>query len=351
MRSEHRLLDAAANRAREGLRTLEDVLRFALDRADLLERAKQVRHRLAAALGRFPAGLLEAHRDAVGDEGRHVRTEREMERGDLRDVAVAATKRATEALRSLEEVGKMVDAAFARDIAAMRYLMYDLERDAILALGSPLRRQPRVCVLLTESLCKRPWMEVLRGALEGRADMIQVREKNLTDRALLERVRRIREVAHAANALVVVNDRTDIALAAGADGVHLGSDDISIREARKLAGMGLLLGASTHDTSEALAAVSEGADYCGVGTIFASGVKPDRAPCGVGLVTEFIRHYPRVPHLAIGGITVENIGQLAAAGCRGVAVSSAVCAADDPAAAVGRLREALVPAAAGCAAP
>ena len=343
MRSEYRIIDAAGNRAREGLRTLEDVLRFSLDHADLLSRAKTLRHQLRVGFERFPAGLLEAHRDAAGDAGQHVHTPQEFQRGDVRAVAVAAGKRVIEALRTLEEVGKIMDDAFAGQMAAMRYAMYDLERDAILAFGSAARFQPRVCVLLTESLCKLPWMVVLRGALDGGADMIQVREKNMSDRDLVARVKQIMDVARPANARVMVNDRVDIALASGADGVHLGTGDLSIRAARKIAGTNLLIGASTHNAAEALAAVTEGADVCGVGAIFATQLKPDRSPCGVGLVADFIRHYPNAPHLAIGGISAQNIEQLTAVGCRGVAVSGAVCGASNPAAVVAHLREILSP--------
>ncbi len=334
-------MDAAGNRAREGLRTLEDVLRFALDQSDLLRRAKSLRHRLRGVFERFPAGLLHAHRDAAGDAGQHARTPQEVQRTDMRAVAVAAGKRVIEALRTLEEVGKILDAEFANQIAAMRYEMYDLERDAVLAFGCSARFQPRVCVLLSESLCKLPWMDVLRGALDGGADMIQVREKKMSDRELMERVQMIIEVARPCNARVIVNDRVDIALASGADGVHLGTGDLSIRAARKIAGTTLLIGASTHNAAEALAAVTEGADMCGVGAIFATQRKPDRAPCGEALVVDFMRHYPNTPHLAIGGICPQNIEQLAAIGCRGVAVSGAVCAADNPAAVVAQLHQAL----------
>jgi thiamine-phosphate pyrophosphorylase len=158
---------------------------------------------------------------------------------------------------------------------------------------------------------------------------------------LITRVEKIMQVARPANARVIVNDRVDIALASGADGVHLGTGDLSIRAARKLAGTNLLIGASTHNAAEALAAVTEGADVCGVGAIFATQLKPDRAPCGVELVSEFIRHYPHVPHLAIGGISAQNIEQLTAVGCRGVAVSGAVCGASNPAAVVAHLLEKL----------
>ncbi len=123
---------------------------------------------------------------------------------------------------------------------------------------------------------------------------------------------------------------------AGADGVHLGQDDLPPEEIRKLAGEDLLVGVSTHDTEEAARAVDAGADYCGVGAVFASSTK-ERPPAGLAYVKEFRRRWPDAPHLAIGGIGPENARQVAAAGARGVAVSSAVCGARDPASVVGSL--------------
>lgn len=206
---------------------------------------------------------------------------------------------------------------------------------------SAVRRQWRVCVLLTERLCARPWREVLAAALEGGADCVQVREKEISTRELAARVRAVIDLARPAGAAVVVNDRADIALACGADGVHLGQDDLPVRDARRLAGERLLVGASTHSLDEARAAVEAGADLCGVGAMFATGTKPGIAPGGTGYLRAYLASFGRVPHLAIGGITPANAPELAAAGCRGVAVSGAVCGAADPAAVVRALRSAL----------
>jgi thiamine-phosphate pyrophosphorylase len=155
---------------------------------------------------------------------------------------------------------------------------------------------------------------------------------------------------------VVVNDRLDVALACGADGVHLGQDDLSVRDARRViaasmekggarvalgARGALLVGASTHSLDEARAAVEAGADVCGVGAMFATGTKPSVAPSGLPYLRAYLAAHGRVPHLAIGGITPANVRELAAAGCRGVAVSGTVCGADDPAAVVRALRSAL----------
>lgn len=332
-----RLLDANANRAREALRVLEDVARFHLDDGTLSGEAKAQRHDLRAALDRLPAGWIEANRDTPGDVGTTIKTVAERERHDLHEVAVAAGKRLTEALRALEEGLKIVDPALAGSVEALRYRAYELERQMQMRLGSSRARQWGVCVLLTESLCRRPWGDVLRAIVEVGVDCIQVREKSMEGGPLLARVREVIDVARPKGIAVIVNDRVDIALAAGADGVHLGTNDLPIVEARKLAGRSLLIGASTHDMDEAQRAIDAGADYCGVGAMFATGVKPERTPSGIAYLRAFIERYPTVPHLAIGGINSDNMASLVEHGARGVAVSSFVCGAGDVGGAVGAL--------------
>jgi thiamine-phosphate pyrophosphorylase len=198
-----------------------------------------------------------------------------------------------------------------------------------------------VCVLLTEASCVRPWADTLRAVIAGGADCIQVREKSLADRHLLARIRAAIEVARPAGAAVVVNDRVDLALAAGADGVHVGQGDLPPDDVRRLSGDRLVVGASTHSLDEARAAVAAGAHVCGVGAMFASPTKPDVAPSGPAYLRAYLAAFPHVPHLAIGGITAARLPELRAAGCRGVAVSSVVCEADDPAAVVHALRAGL----------
>lgn len=336
-----RLLDANANRAREALRVLEDVARFHLNDGSLSGEAKAMRHDLRAVLDRLPAGWIEANRDTPGDVGTAIKTVAERERRDLYEVAIAAGKRLSEALRALEEGLKVVDPALSASIEALRYRSYELERLVHARLGSSRAEQWGVCVLLTESLCRRPWREVLEAIVEAGIDCIQVREKSMEGGALLARVREVVAVARPKGVAVIVNDRVDIALAAGADGVHLGTHDLPITEARRLAGRSLIIGASTHDLDEAQRAIESGADYCGVGAMFATELKPERTPSGITYLREFIERYPTVPHLAIGGVTSENIESLIHAGARGVAVSSRVCGSDDPKAAVRALREKL----------
>lgn len=336
-----RIIDANANRAREAMRVMEDAARFALDDASLSRDLKSLRHELRSALERLPAGWIEANRDTPGDVGTTIIAETERSRTGMVDVVIAAGKRLGEALRVIEEAGKTIDAAFAGRIEALRYRAYDLEQRLQLRMGTGRARQWRICVLLTESICKRPWEDVLRAIIDGGADCIQVREKEMDGGALLPHVARVIELARPAGVSIIVNDRADVALATGADGVHVGEHDLSIRDVRRIAGRTLLVGSSTHDLDEAKAAVEAGADYCGVGAMFASSLKPDRTPSGPEYLRAFIERYPNTPHLAIGGVGPENIYQLVEAGCRGVAVSSAVCGADDPARIVQALREAI----------
>lgn len=339
-----RLLDANANRAREAVRLLEDIARFQLADTDLAERAKRLRHGLAEAMAAFDSLSLLASRDTAGDVGTAISTRREFERAGLPDLAAAAGKRLSEALRVLEEAAKVDHPAAARAIERLRYLGYDIERDVTLALGTGRARQWRLCVLLSEGLCPDgDWLGVAGAAIAGGADCLQLREKSLDDVKLLDRARRLVELARPLGVSVVINDRVDIALASEADGVHLGQNDLPIPEARRLAGGSLLIGVSTATMEQARMAAEAGADCCGCGPMFASTTKAK--PNLVG--TDYLRAYladpmtSRVPHLAISGIDANRARELAAIGCRGVAVSSAVCAASDPEAAAREIVSAL----------
>jgi len=336
----YRMLDANANRAREALRVAEDVARFALDRADLAEALKQLRHDLRAALASLDARRLAAARDTAGDVGTALSTEAERRREAVADLARAATKRLSEALRVLEEAGKLIDPALGAAVERLRYRAYELEKRMEEALRPAGRwAESGVCVLLTEALCRRPWEDVLRAALAGGATCVQVREKAMASGALLARARAVARIAHEAGALAIVNDRPDLALLAAADGVHVGQDDLAPHEARRIVGPDRLVGVSTHSLAQARAAVEAGADYLGCGPMYATETKPQAVVPGPALCAEVTRAV-RVPVMAIGGITPTRAPEVAAAGARWVAVSASVCGADDPEAEVRRLRAA-----------
>lgn len=340
-----RMLDANANRACEGLRVLEDAARFALDDRDLCARVKAIRHELRGALGEAQGAdalALLASRDSVRDVGTGVDGAGEFRRCGLADIVHAAAGRTGEALRVIEEVLKSLEGKdAAKRVQDARYALYEVHRAIGLRLGSAARRQWRVCVLVTESLCRLPWQRVVEESLAGGADAIQLREKTLADRELLARARWVVAACRGAGAAgdtagtgvaAIVNDRVDIALAAGADGVHVGQGDLPLRVARAMAGSRLLIGVSTERIEQAREAVREGADVCGLGPMFPTTTKRKERLAGPGYVREYLDDAATrlTPHLAIGGVTPANAGLLASAGCAGVAVSSVVCGSAEP---------------------
>lgn len=330
MRPVQRVLDAATNRALEAARVLEDVARFLLDDAELAGAFKRVRHEIAAAVDGASHAARIGARDVERDVGVSIEGEREAVRRGIADVVRANGSRLGEALRTLEEMLKTTGNEAWSRVESLRYQGYSMTALLLERLRPMTVRQWGVCLVLTESICTRPWQEVVDGALEGGVACIQLREKGWTTGALLARTDALLASAAKFGASVIINDRTDVAIAAGAHGVHLGQEDLPLRAARQLAGGTLIIGATVHDPSEADAAVAAGADYCGVGAMFDTAVKPERRPAGPAWLQAFVERHPHMPHLAIGGITAAHAAELRAAGCRGIAVSSALCRAADP---------------------
>jgi thiamine-phosphate pyrophosphorylase len=185
--------------------------------------------------------------------------------------------------------------------------------------------------------------EVVAAAIEGGVDAVQVREKGRPAREQLAVARQLREPTREAGVTLLVNDRVDVALAAGADGVHLGDDDLPVAAAREQLGPDALIGRSVSTVDGAREAEAAGADYLGVGALFPTDSKDvpeaDR-DLGIGVVRE-IDAAVDVPFVGIGGVTPDNAPEVIAAGADGVAVISAIAGADDPGAATRRLAAAV----------
>src|SRR3989338_9134619 len=183
----------------------------------------------------------------------------------------------------------------------------------------------------------RDLREVAAGAIRGGADAIQLRDKVASARALIEAARALLPLTRAAGIPFIINDRADVARAVGADGIHLGQDDLPVGAARDLLGSGRLIGLSTHSLEQALAAQAQGADYIGVGPIFPTPTKPDYGSVGTGLIGQ-VASRVRLPAVCIGGIDRSNLEQVIRAGATCVAVVRAVCSASDPEAATSELK-------------
>ena len=197
--------------------------------------------------------------------------------------------------------------------------------------------QTDLYVVITEALCAgRSALEVLTKILTAGVRLVQLREKDLPGREHFERALMFRHETAAVGALLIVNDRLDVALAAGADGVHLGQDDLPVDAARRIA-PGLLIGASTHSLEEALAAQEAGASYVNIGPIFATQTKETATPLGPEMIDQIAPRL-RIPWTTMGGIKASNIDQVVSRGARHPAVITAVTAAPDPRAAARELR-------------
>ena len=187
----------------------------------------------------------------------------------------------------------------------------------------------------------RSTYDIVKAAVAGGVTCVQLREKNLSTRAFIAEARLLKELLAPMGIPLIINDRLDVALAVGADGVHLGQQDMDIIDARRLVGPGGAIGISAESLEDALRARAQGADYIGISPVFATATKTDAAaPLGLEGVRR-IRAAVHLPMVGIGGISRDNAATVIAAGANGVAVVSAIVAADFPEQAAAALKECL----------
>jgi len=331
----YRIIDANFNRAREALRVMEEYARFGLNSAPLSARAKQLRHRLCETIGRFDALGLLSCRDTAGDVGREMKIDGQLRRMSLQDVFTAGAKRASEALRALAEACQPIDREAAGIMEQLRFGVYALEKDTAMCAHARTKLEPvRLYVLVNLEPATEPerLFTLVRQCIAGGADALQLRAKGIDDKPLLSLARRFVEICQASGTLSIINDRADIAVLSGADGVHLGQSDIPVSDARSLARRPLIVGGSTHNLDELREAIAAGYDYVGVGPAFASPTKPDVQVAGL----EYLRvaaaalAQTAIRPVAIGGIEEHSITQILNTGIRAAAVSSCVSRCPDP---------------------
>ena len=333
----YRIVDASANRTREGLRVIEDFVRFVLDDGHLSRLLKERRHELASIMAQLPESSLLSARDTLHDVGTTITTAAESQRTSAIDVVRAAFKRVQEALRTLEEYGKVIAPPVAPRFEQLRYQLYSLEK-AVLRTQSAICRLAahRLYLLVQTEQCSTGLESVVKSALDAGVRLIQLREKSMTDREFVNQARHLRKWTARHDALLIINDRPDIAAVTDADGVHVGQDELSVQDARRVVGHDRIVGVSTHSIEQARQAVLEGADYLGVGPTFQSGTKSFSEFPGTNFVAQVAAEI-RLPWYAIGGIDARNLTEVLGAGATRVAVSGAICRTPSPAAAATHL--------------
>jgi thiamine-phosphate pyrophosphorylase len=327
-----RIIDANANRAGEGFRVLEEFCRFALADSHLTRLCKELRHELQQILASVGCKPLLTARDTLSDVGTQVSAADEYQRQDVREIAAASQKRVEQALRCLEEYLKPSSPELAPQVEQLRYRAYTVGR----AIWQAESSQKSLCdaqlyVLLDGTPSAGDCVSACKELLEAGVRMIQLRDKQLDDRSLVALARSLRRVTREFEARLIINDRPDIAQISHADGVHVGQDEIEVRDARSLLGVDKLIGVSTHSIQQARTAVLEGADYIGCGPTYRTTTKEFADFPGL----EFLRQVAneiQLPAYAIGGIGPANLTEIVSTGFTRVAVSSAIVQAESPAA-------------------
>jgi thiamine-phosphate pyrophosphorylase len=340
-RAVYRIIDANFNRAREALRVIEDFCRFSLNSAPLTTCAKQLRHELSAAIGKLDAAQLIAARDTLGDVGVGTTVDNQFRRNDLRDCFTAGCKRLTESLRTLAEMTQTINPEVAQTIEKLRFSAYTLEKDIVLFSDTAEKFKPVRLYIIISSILPADVLSLTHRCLAGGADCIQLRAKAVDDDKLFALALEFAKICKDAGVLSIINDRVDIAVAAGADGVHLGQDDMPLDQARKLQLAPLIIGKSTHSLEQLHTACEELPCYVSLGPVFSTGTKPTAEPVGLDYVKQATEILGRtgIGHVAIGGITLDNVEEVLNAGAKAIAVCSAVAEADDPTATCKALKE------------
>ncbi len=324
-----RILDANGNRAAEGLRVLEDIARFILDDSFLSTLAKDQRHAIRNAL----PTVAVAARDTAGDVGTTINATDEHTRLRLIDLIRANAARAQEALRTAEETTKLFgNKQGAAALESARYATYRLETGLLAQLPAWRLFQVRLYALIDTSLTDDP-VRVASAAARGGAGAIQLRAKNLSPRAYYELAQKVADAVRVANALFIVNDHVAIARAIEADGVHVGQDDLPLSAARAVVGPCCAIGISAHTAEQITNGIRDGADYLGLGPMYATTTKPhepERGPSLLDAARDILQGTEQRPSFAIGGLNHERITELKLRLPHGVAVAGAICRAADP---------------------
>jgi len=327
-----RIIDANLNRAAEAARILEEIARFLLDNIELSEKLKKTRHEINSIQEKDYGEYLQA-RDTENDIGVDIKNT--TQRVNIENIFKANIKRLQQALRTLAEYSVGIKAENVAVFEKLRYNSYTLEKimwNKLKEKYNQIKLGEKHLYLVTNSdkfESEDSFLDAIASALEGGVDILQLREKTMPANKVFELGKKIKQLCLQYDTTFIVNDRVDIAFLLEADGVHLGQDDLDVKSAKEILGENAIVGISTHAPEQALKAVEDGADYIGVGPVFATPTKQGRIPVGLEYV-KWVSENINIPAFAIGGIDEENIDEVINAGLKKVAVVRAIINAPSP---------------------
>lgn len=319
----YRILDANLDRAREGLRVIEDWCRFGLNNAQISEQCKTMRQ----TLGQWHRPEFRSARDTPGDLGTGITHPLEAVRSDIPQVLQANLCRIEESLRVLEEYGKIYSPEMGAVMKQLRYKTYSL--DSLIMRSSPRHLKLQQAQLYLVTAPSETLLETVEAALQGGLKLVQYRDKNVDDDVRYANAKELRSLCHRYDALFIVNDRVDIAMAVDADGVHLGQHDLPYAFARQMLGPDKIIGRSTTNPDEFLRAMAEMPDYIGVGPVHETPTKAGKAASGYEYV-QYAAAHCTIPWFAIGGIDMDNVKAAIEAGAQRVSVVRAIMSSTEP---------------------
>jgi len=310
------IIDANLDRAREGLRVLEDWARFALGRKDLVKIFKNFRQ----TLGKHHLKVYKESRNFINDKCAGLTHPEQFKRNHASSIISSNAARVQEALRVIEEFSRDHNQNLCKISSEIRYQIYNLEIVLLEAQSNySLLKTLNENDLYFITLDTKNLFEKIKNILEGGVKIIQLRLKKGKDSDNLKFAIKVRELCTNFGALLLINDRVDIALACKADGVHLGQDDMDIKSARNILGFSKIIGISASNECDIKKGIQDGCDYLGIGPVFVTSTKKGKTPLGIETLKSLTKSIS-IPWFAIGGIKQENISLLKANNIRKVAI-------------------------------
>ena len=320
------IIDANLDRAREGLRVLEDWARFGLGGNDFVAKIKNYRQ----ILGKNHLEVYKQSRNYIEDQFKGLTHQEQNNRKNPEQIICSNAGRVQEALRVVEEFSRLHNHKLSKIASEIRYEIYSLEID-LLNLSNrksseEILKENDLYVITDQ---KENLLKIIEDILISGVKIIQHRFKKGTDKDNLEEAIQIKNLCKKYNSLFIINDRVDIALASDADGIHLGQDDLDLKTARKLLGYSKVIGISANNEIDISTALKNGCNYIGIGPIFETVTKKDKKPLGIEKIKTLTKDL-NIPWFAIGGVTKNNISFLKSNGFKKVALVSQIMNSEDP---------------------
>lgn len=316
------------NRFREGLRVIEETVRFILNDCELAKEIKRIREEYRSIVCYFGDDILQ-HRDSQTDIGKSNDFDFSIRR-NIKDVVLRSFGRAEESMRVIEEYGKIINKDVSVKAKTIRFHLYALEKETINKLNKIIKsfgNDYGLYLILTNP--NVGYQKLAKIAVDEGVCVIQLRDKSLDDNKLLRLAKELRGITQDSDTLFIVNDRVDIAILSEADGVHVGKNDISVSDIRKLS-QRLIIGKSTHTLGQLKSVLSEYPDYVGIGPIFKTNTKkvPDKI---LGVYNaKIMMEYSNIPSVGIGGINDQNIEDVLNIGFRNFSIIKHINISENP---------------------